>query len=101
MARFANDTRPKMFGEQALWLFKRGAAHAAMGRTPDAQQDLQKALLSEGRPWVLGRSHFESGKLSLKAGRTAEARRELQAAAALCDSDNDGATADEARRLMK
>ena len=101
MSRFANDTRTKMFGEQALWLFKRGAAHAAMGRTADAQQDLQKALVSEGRPWVLGRSHLELGKLALKAGRTADARRELEAAATLCDSDNDGATADEARRLLR
>ena len=101
MSRFANDTRPKMFGEEALWLFKRGAARAALGQTADAEQDLRKAVSSEGRPWVLGRSHFELGKLSLKAGRTAEARRELQTAAALCDSDNDGATADEARRLMK
>lgn len=101
MSRFANDTRPKMFGEEALWSFKRGAAHAALGRTMDADKDLRKALLSEGRPWVLGRSHFELGKLALKAGRTAEARRELQTAAALCDSDDDGLTADEARRLLK
>jgi hypothetical protein len=50
---------------------------------------------------VLGRSHFELAKLALKAGRTAEARRELETAAALCDGDNDGATADEARRLLK
>jgi Flp pilus assembly protein TadD len=90
-----------MFGENALWLFKRGAARAAEGQTADAEQDLRKAVTSEGRPWVIGRSHFELGKLSLKAGRTADARRELQTAAMLCDSDNDGATADEARRLLR
>jgi tetratricopeptide (TPR) repeat protein len=100
LSRFANDTRPKMFGENALWLFKRGAARAAEGQGSDAEQDLRKALSSEGRPWVLGRSHFELGKLLLKAGRTADARRELQTAAMLCDSDNDSATADEARRLL-
>jgi len=101
MSRFASDPRPRMFGEEALWLYKRGAGHAALGHTADAEQDLRQAVSSEGRPWVLGRSHFELGKLALKAGRTADARRELQAAAVLCDGDNDGATADEARRLLK
>jgi predicted Zn-dependent protease len=100
MSRFANDTRPKMFGEDALWLFKRGIARAAVGQMAEAEQDLRKAVSSEGRPWVLGRSHLELGKLSLKAGRTADARRELETAARLCDSDNDGASADEARRLL-
>ena len=101
MSKFANDTRPKMFGEDALWLFKRGIARAAVGQTAEAEQDLRKAVSSEGRPWVLGRSHLELGRLALKAGRAADARRELQTAATLCDSDNDSASADEARRLMK
>jgi tetratricopeptide (TPR) repeat protein len=101
MSRFASDRRPRMFGEDALWLFKRGSARAALGQTADAEQDLRKALVSEGRTWVFGRSHFELGKLALKAGRTADARKELQSAATLCDADNDGATADEARRLLK
>jgi hypothetical protein len=50
---------------------------------------------------VQGRAHFELGTLALKAGRTAEGRQELQMAATLCDADNDGATADQARRLLK
>ena len=32
LARFADDTRPRMFGEDALWRYKRGAALAALGR---------------------------------------------------------------------
>src|SRR6185312_6334198 len=32
MTRFATDTRQKMFGEDALWWYKRGAARAALGR---------------------------------------------------------------------
>jgi predicted Zn-dependent protease len=31
-ARFADDRRPRMFGELALWHYKRGAALAALGR---------------------------------------------------------------------
>ena len=101
MAKFALDERPRMFGEYALWFYKRGAARAALGRTAEAEQDLGKAVSMEGRKWVQGRAYFELGNLALKAGRTAEGRQELQKAAALCDADNDGATADQARRLLK
>jgi predicted Zn-dependent protease len=101
MAKFASDERPRMFGEIALWSYKRGAARAALGRTADAEQDLRNAVSGEARKWVQGRARFELGKLALRAGRTADARQQLQMAATLCDSDNDGATADEARRLLK
>jgi len=101
LARFANDRRPPMYGEQALWLYKRGTARATLGRTAAAEQDLRSAVSMEARKWVHGRSYFELGKLALKAGRTAQARTELQMAASLCDADSDGATADEARRLLK
>ena len=42
MARFASDTRARMFGEDALWHYKRGAARAALGRTADARDDLDQ-----------------------------------------------------------
>jgi tetratricopeptide (TPR) repeat protein len=100
LSRFARDQRPRMFGEDALWLYKRGAARAALGRTAEAEEDLRTALSSEGRKWVLGRAHLELGKLRTTAGNRAAAKAEFQAAAALCDADNDGATADEARRLL-
>src|ERR1051325_10910506 len=38
-ARFVNDQRPRMFGEPALWYYKRGAARAMLGKTADAQTD--------------------------------------------------------------
>ena len=90
-----------MFGEDAIWYYKRGAARAALDRTAEAQQDLKKALSVEGRKWVHGRTHLELGKLALKAGNRASANGELQAAIALCESDNDAASADEARRLLR
>jgi len=101
LSRFADDDRTRMFGEQALWLYKRGAARAALGRRPEAEEDLRQAASLEGRKWVIGRAHFELGKLRRQAGDTAAARRELETAILLCDADNDRATADEARRLLQ
>jgi len=100
MARLAGDTRQRMFGEEALWYYKRGTARAALGRTADAQADLRKALGVEGRNWVYGRTRLELGKLALKGNDSASARTELRQAVTLCDSDNDGGTAEEARRLL-
>jgi tetratricopeptide (TPR) repeat protein len=101
LARFADDPRPRMFGENALWLYKRGAARAALHRADDAEKDLRQSIALEGRKWVHGRAHLEVGKLLAQAGNRAAARQEFVTAAALCDADNDRATGDEARRLMK
>jgi tetratricopeptide (TPR) repeat protein len=98
-ARFADDRRPRMFGELALWHYKRGAALAALGRG-EAAAELKQAIANEGRKWVHGRAHVELGKLALKAGNRAAAREEFRAAIPLCESDNDQAWADEAKRLM-
>jgi tetratricopeptide (TPR) repeat protein len=101
LARFAGDTRQRMFGEDGLWWYKRGAARAALGRTVDARADLDKALAAEARSWVHGRTHLELGKLSQKTGARAPAAEHYREAARLCDSDNDQTSADEARRLLK
>jgi len=101
LMRFASDTRPRMFGEDAIAYYKRGAARAALGRTADAEQDLRKAIGLEGRNWVHGRAHLELGELALRAGNHAAARKEFGQAATLCDADNDGASADEARMLER
>ena len=98
-ARFADDRRQRMFGELALWHYKRGSAFAALGRE-EAAAELKQAIANEGRKWVHGRAHVELGKLALKAGDRAAAREEFRAAIPLCESDNDQAWADEAKRLM-
>ena len=100
-ARFADDRRPRMFGEDALWLYKRGAARAGLGRVSQAEQDLEKSVSLEGRPWVRGRARLEMGKLALKAGDRPRANTELRAAFELCESDNDGEFSAEAQRLLK
>lgn len=101
LARFANDDRPRMFGEDAMWAYKRGAARAALKRRQEAEQDLRRSVSLEGRKWVHARAHLELGKLRLQDGNRVEANRELQRAAELGDADRDRATAEEARRLMR
>jgi tetratricopeptide (TPR) repeat protein len=100
IAHFADDKRPRMFGEDALWRYKRGATLAALGRA-DADAELKRALAAEGRKWVHARSHLELGKLALKTGNKPAAAAEFRAAIPLADSDNDPLTSDEARRLLK
>jgi tetratricopeptide (TPR) repeat protein len=101
ITRLNGDDRPRMFGEAALWYYKRGAARVALGRSAEAGADLKTALASEGRQWVYGRTHLEMGKLALKSGDRAGANTEFRQAIALCDGDNDALGADEARRLMQ
>jgi tetratricopeptide (TPR) repeat protein len=99
-ARFAADSRARMFGEEALWHYKRGTARAALGRDAAAKEDLTKAVSVDGRPWVHGRAHLELGKLALKSQDRPAARQSLQTAIKLCESDNDPVPAGEARRLL-
>jgi len=101
MTRLAGDTRPRMYSEEAMWSYKRGLARATLGRNADAQADLQTAVDTPGRSWVHGRSHLELGKLALKASNRASAVEHFQMAARLCESDNDKATAEEARKLLR
>jgi tetratricopeptide (TPR) repeat protein len=101
MAMLSRDDRMRMFGEEALWYYRRGAARAELGRTADAQADLTRAINSHGRKWVEGRAHLELGRLALKQSNTSAAREHLQAAINLGDSDRDGLTADRARDLLK
>jgi tetratricopeptide (TPR) repeat protein len=100
IARFAHDGREKMFGEDVLWLYKRGAARAALGRDAEARQDFEQALKLDGRRWAHGRSHLELGKLAAKGGNQAAARNEFRQAITLCASDNDEDYADLARTLL-
>jgi tetratricopeptide (TPR) repeat protein len=98
---FANDPRPRMFGEDALWYLKRGTARAGLGRIAQARTDLEKSLASEGRSWAHGRAHLELARLDLKNGNQASANEHLRTAVRLCESDNDETTATESRRLIR
>jgi tetratricopeptide (TPR) repeat protein len=101
LSRFVNDRREPMFGEPALWSYKRGMARAALGRDAEAQADLTHALAAQGRKWVYGRAHLELGNLARKRGDRAAAKNEFQQAVALCEADNDATAAEEAKRALR
>jgi tetratricopeptide (TPR) repeat protein len=101
IAKLAADNRPRMFGEEATWYQKRGAARAAAGMAGEAEADLRKSLTFEARKWIHGRAHLELGRLALDRGDRAGADAALKTAIAFCESDNDRAAASEARRLLR
>lgn len=101
IAMFERDTRPKAFGESALWYAKRGAAHAALGDSAKAETDLRKALAAQGRGWVHGRCHLELGKLADLSGDRTAALAEYRRAVALCGGDRDPIGRAEAERHLK
>jgi tetratricopeptide (TPR) repeat protein len=101
IAAFDKDTRPKIPGERALWLYKRGAARVALDRQADAAADLRLALAQQPLPWVSGRLHLELGKLADLSGRREDALGEYRQAKAIAESSQDSAGVAEANRLIR
>jgi tetratricopeptide (TPR) repeat protein len=100
LQRLAADNRPRMFGEEALWLQKRGAARVALNRLDEAAADLARGATLEARRWVTGRIHAEQGKIADLRKDRATARTQFQRALALAEQDNDPAGAAAARRWL-
>jgi tetratricopeptide (TPR) repeat protein len=96
----AADTRPRMFGEEALWLQKHGAAFVALDRRKEADDLLRRALSLESRRWVAGRTHAELGKLADLRNDRSTARMHFQQAVTLAEQDNDPVGAAAARSWM-
>jgi tetratricopeptide (TPR) repeat protein len=95
------DRRERMFGEDALWHYKRGLARSRQGRTAGALEDLHVALGREARDWVRGRAHAELGQLALKAGNRTEAQGHYQQAIGLATRGNDPTGRAEAETLLR
>jgi tetratricopeptide (TPR) repeat protein len=96
----ASDTRPRMFGEEALWLQKHGAALLALNRLAEAEPELRRVLTVEARTWVTGRAHAELGKLADLRGDRATARSHFQQAVRLAEEDDDSVGAAAAERWI-
>jgi tetratricopeptide (TPR) repeat protein len=95
------DKRPRMFGEEALWYQKRGAARVALRQLAEAEGDLRRAVAaSESRTWVKGRAHAELGKIADLRGNRAAAREDFQKAVMLSEQDNDPVGAEAARQWI-
>ncbi|MGE5358938.1 MAG: tetratricopeptide repeat protein [Bacteroidales bacterium] len=99
--RLRADSRPRSFGEEALWYYKRGAARVLLGNDAGAKSDLETAASTKGRVWVTGRAHAELGKLADLAGDRGRARKEYDMAVAIGNRDHDSAGVDEATALLK
>lgn len=89
LSQFERDTRPKIPGERALWLYKRGMARVVLKRLPDAEIDLRAALDSQPVEWVRGRIHLELGKVADLQGRRSVALDEYRQARTIADANND------------
>jgi len=100
LARLQQDRRPRMFGEEALWKYKRGATRLLLGRRVEAEADLRDALKGEARNWVRGRAHIDLGKLADLAGDRRRAQTEFQVGIALCEKDGDSVGAAEGKSLL-
>lgn len=99
LRKLDTDSRAKMPGERALWLYKRGSARVLLRRTPDARRDLEAALGQGPLGWVQGRITVELGKIADLEGHRPKAIVLYQRAAGICQSQQDPACVEEATRL--
>ena len=89
LSQFERDTRPKIPGERAFWLYKRGMARVLLKRAPDAEADLRAALENQPVEWVRGRIHLELGKVADLQGKRAVALGEYRQARTIADANDD------------
>ena len=89
LAAFDRDPRPKLAGERALWLYKRGASRVRMNRLDEARVDLDTALAQSPPTWVRGRILMELGKIADLGGKRADALAAYKQARAVAVSVED------------
>jgi tetratricopeptide (TPR) repeat protein len=100
-AKFAQDRRPRAFGEAARWHYYLGAALVGLRQADAAGAALRAVLSTEGPEWLRGRAHKELGKLGDLAGDRARAVAEYRLASSLCRTHHDSACSEETQALMK
>jgi tetratricopeptide (TPR) repeat protein len=102
ISRLATDTRPRMFGEDALWHYNRGLARASLQRDAAAQGDFIKAVeAKDAREWVRGRAHLELGRVLARQGKATEARWQYEKAVKALERGRDDGPLAEARALLR
>lgn len=95
------DPRPKVPGERALWIYKRGMARVSLNHLDEAVADLRLALTQNPVGWVRGRVHLELGKVSDLRQHRSAALSEYLTASELCRTHQDPWCQDEAGRWRK
>jgi tetratricopeptide (TPR) repeat protein len=101
VSRLPDDPRPRAFGEEALWYYKRGLARVARRNTAGAAADLERARGVPAREWVKARIELERGKLADLEGRRDAAVQAYRQAARLAEASNDGPTEKAATRFLE
>lgn len=99
--KLVNDDRPRMFGEDKVWLLKRGTARVDLSKLDDARVDLEAARTGQTTEWVQGRATIELGKIADLEGNRALARSEYDRGRKLCDRANDRRCVSLAKTLKK
>ena len=99
--RLPSDGRPRAFGEEAMWFYKRGMARLALRRLDPARADLSRAMGLPMRDWVKARVQLENGKLADLESRRADARAAYDQAVRLATSGNDPETREQAERWIR
>ena len=94
------DRRPRIPGERALWLYKRGLARFGRDRRADATTDLQEALRNTPSEWVRGRAQLTLGKIADLNGQRTEAVAHYRTAREVGTLAKDASGASEATRLL-
>ena len=98
--KLSNPTSMRVFGEEALWRYKRGASLVGLRRSAEATTELKTSLSKEGRDWVHGRAHTVLGKLADLAGNRGVACEQYYEAARLAKAADDSIGAAEAEKLL-
>jgi hypothetical protein len=94
------DTRPRIPGERALWLYKRGLARFGRDRRAEAAADFQEALRNTPADWVRGRAHLTLGKIADLNGQRTDAVANYRTAREVGTLARDTSGAAEATRLL-
>ena len=100
-AKLLDDDRTRMFGEDEVWLLKRGTARVELEKLEDARLDLEAAQTDTTTGWVQGRAAVELGKIADLEGDRSLARSEYDRGRKLCDRANDRRCVSLAKSLKK
>jgi tetratricopeptide (TPR) repeat protein len=101
ITKFADEKRPRAFGELGLWYYKRGMARVAQRKLADAKADLDRARSEPALDWVKSRIALETGKLADLENRRNDALAAYRDAIKLGDASQDDDTVAAARPLLK
>jgi tetratricopeptide (TPR) repeat protein len=101
LAMHDRDSRQKIGGERAMWIYKRGMARVSLNHLEEASSDLQLALSQKPAGWIRGRIHIELGKVADIRKQRAAALTEYLKAAELCKTYQDPWCQEEAAKWRK